>query len=236
MRLHVEQVGNGPVRIALLHGFLGAGFEWHELVQAAGDGFTFLLVDLAGHGRSPRADAYTLAGLAADVVESLPRGLDAVIGHSLGGRVLVDAVASLQPAKAIYLDPGFRLALPSGGPAAAILWRLPGLRALLTWAYDREDRAWGSDNVARLAEAHALWDRSMVLDVLRDCAEHPVQPAPPAVPSTIVLSDDARRVVPPALAIGLEREGWRIRRLAGIRHAMHLLDAQRTWSTIHDLL
>jgi pimeloyl-ACP methyl ester carboxylesterase len=236
MRLHVERVGDGPVRVALLHGFLGADFEWHGLVEAAGGGVTFLLVDLAGHGRSPRADAYSLAGLAADVVESLPTGLDAVVGHSLGGRVLVDAVAALRPAHAVYLDPGFRLALPSGGPAARAFWRLPGLRAALAWAYDREDRAWGPDNVARLAEAHALWDRRMVLDVLRDCAEHPVEPAPPAVPSTIVLSDDARLVVPPALAIGLERAGWRVRRLAGIRHAMHLLDARRTWSAIRDVL
>lgn len=60
--------------------------------------YTVTAVDLRGHGRSDRASSYTRGELADDVVESLPQGLHSVVGHSLGGAVLVRAVERLRPA------------------------------------------------------------------------------------------------------------------------------------------
>jgi hypothetical protein len=42
--------------------------------------------------------------------------------------------------------------------------------------------------------------------------------------------------LPDTMAAALEREGWNIRRLAGIHHDMHLEDPGRTLEVIDDVL
>ena len=79
---------------------------------------TVTTVDLRGHGASDRSDDYGIDAFADDLVETLPTGLDLVVGHSLGGTVLERAVGRLAPAHALYLDPGFRLA-----PARPRAWQ-----------------------------------------------------------------------------------------------------------------
>lgn len=238
MRLHVETRGHGPVRIALVHGFLGAGPIWTDVIATADpDRYTFLLVDLRGHGASPRADRgagerYDVASLAADLVETLPTDLDAIVGHSLGGRLLADVVGPLRPRRAVYLDPGFGLRLPRRGLAARLFWGIPGLARLLAWAYDRTDAATGEANVARSEAAHRAWDRSMVAELLHDVAAHPVAPQTPEVPSTLVLSDDGRLVVPSSDLRRYAALGWDLVRMRGIRHDMLLLDGARTAAVI----
>lgn len=238
MRLHVEERGHGPVRIALIHGFLADGAAWTDVVAASDpERYTFLLVDLRGHGSSlradrPRGERYDIASLAADLVEALPTGLDAIVGHSLGGRLLIDIVGPLRPAHAIYLDPGFGLKLPGRGPGARLFWSIPGLPRLLAWFYDRTDPATGPANVALAEAAHAAWDRSMIAEVLHDVAANPVTPSAPIVPSTLVLSDDAKLVVPRADVEQYERLGWTVTRFPGIRHDMAALDGARTFEVI----
>lgn len=238
MRLHVEERGHGPVRIALIHGFLADGAAWTDVVAASDpERYTFLLVDLRGHGSSPRADRtrgerYDIASLVADLVDTLPTGLDAIVGHSLGGRLLIDIVGPLHPAHAIYLDPGFGLKLPGRGLGARLFWAIPGLPRLLAWLYDRADPATGPANVALAEAAHAAWDRSMVAEVLQDVAANPVTPSAPTVPSTLVLSDDAKLVLPRADVERYERFGWTVTRFPGIRHDMAALDGARTFEVI----
>ena len=62
-------------------------------------------VDLRGHGRSPRTDAYALADFAADVgAHVADHGpYDVVVGHSLGGSVA--AVANVGGASRVLVDP-----------------------------------------------------------------------------------------------------------------------------------
>lgn len=242
MQLHVETRGNGPVHIALVHGFLGAGPIWTDVIDTLGsDRFTFLLVDLRGHGASARANTatgerYSVAMMAADLIETLPVGLDAIVGHSLGGRVLADVVMALQPRHAIYLDPGFGLRLPRNGVLGRLFWRIPGLARVLAWAYDRVDRTIGTPNVALVEAAHRQWDQSMAADVLRDVAVHPVSPAPPVVPSTLVLSDDGPLVVPAKDLRQYAALGWGLLRMRGIHHDMLLLDGPRTARVLDRIL
>ncbi|MDH2444572.1 alpha/beta hydrolase [Amnibacterium sp. CER49] len=240
MHLAVTTEGDGPVRVALVHGVVGSSLGWHDLVAAAEAAepgrCTFLLPDLRGHGASARADRYRMTDFASDLVETLPTGLDCVVGHSLGGRVLADAVAALQPERAVYLDPGFTVGLPTTGPAAALFWHLPGLGPVLNRLYRQTDRRWGADNRARARAGHRRFDSAALLPVLRDAAEHPVVPAPPAVPSTVVLTDDGFRVVPDALLAALTDAGWDVRRLPGVRHDLHLQAPERTYELIRDLL
>ncbi len=124
MKLATVTSGEGPRRIALIHGLGADGGMWRavtERIVAAG-GATVTTVDLRGHGASDRADDYGLDAFADDLVETLPTGLDLVVGHSLGGSVLGRAVGRLAPEQALYLDPGFALALPTEGLAGRLFW------------------------------------------------------------------------------------------------------------------
>lgn len=98
----------------------------------------------------------------------------------------------------------------------------------MAWAYDRVDRRLDAANAALVDAAHRQWDRSMAADVLQDVAVHPVPPAAPVVPSTLVLSDDARLVVPPADVDRFAALGWEVVRMPGIHHDVLLLDGPRT--------
>lgn len=88
-RIHVNVTGEGRP-VLLLHGFLGSGAMWNNLLQAF-EGCTCIIPDLPGHGESDVSDEpYTidlLADVAADIVEACGfAGVD-VIGHSMGGYV-----------------------------------------------------------------------------------------------------------------------------------------------------
>jgi len=243
MQLHRVTVGAGPRHVGLVHGLAADGATWRPVVErlVATGRFTVTTVDLRGHGASDRAGSYGIEEMADDLVGSLPRGLDAVVGHSLGGSVLVRAVALVEPAHAVYLDPGFRLALPTTGIRGRLFWaaplvglavaQLPRARAAarIRAAYDPAVRA-------SLDAAQARFDRGMAIGVFRDVASHPLAVSAPAVPSTIVLSDESPSVLPDAYAAELERAGWDVRRLPGIHHDMQLEDPDRVLAAIGDVL
>lgn len=243
MHLHTTTSGSGERHVGLIHGLGADGTTWQPLIERmlATGRFTVTTVDLRGHGRSDRASSYRLAEIADDVVESLPQGLHTVVGHSLGGSVLVRAVPRLRPQRAIYLDPGFGLTLPTTGIAGRAFWAIPalslgvvGLRqsrrsAALRAAYPESIRS-------SMKRSQQLFDSTMAIGVFREVAFHPVAIAVPEVPSTIVLSDESPAVLPDAMADALEREGWKIRRIAGIHHDMQLEDPDRTFEAIADIL
>jgi pimeloyl-ACP methyl ester carboxylesterase len=76
----------------------------------------------------------------------------------------------------------------------------------------------------------------MVVGVFREVAHHPAPVGAPAVPSTVLLSDDSPAVLPDATAIELEGWGWDVRRLPGVGHDFWLEDADRTFAAVQDLL
>ena len=242
MRLAPATSGEGPRRIALVHGLGADGGLWRavtERIVAAG-GATVTTVDLRGHGASDRADDYGLDAFAGDLVQTLPTGLDLVVGHSLGGSVLERAVGRLAPAHALYLDPGFALALPTEGLAGRLFWATAlvtlTLKAVAQKIRTRGRAPMGPADAALRDAALARFDRRMTIGVLRDVAHHPAPVAPPAVPSTIVLSDDSPAVLPDATAQRLAGLGWDVRRLPGVGHDFWLEDADRTVDVVRDLL
>jgi len=242
VRLATQTHGDGPRQVALVHGLSADGALWRgftERVVAAG-GSTVTTVDLRGHGASDRAEQYTVEAFADDLVETLPAGLDLVVGHSLGGSVLERAVARLAPAHALYLDPGFRLELPTSGVAGRLFWAA----APVTLTVGALSQKWRSRGRPPLAAQDALlrdaatgrYDRGMTVGVFRDVAHHPAPVAAPAVPSTVVLSDDSPAVLPDATAGRLAALGWDVRRLPGVGHDFWLQDADRTFEVVRDLL
>ncbi len=243
MRLEKTTTGDGPRHVGLIHGLGGDAGTWAPLIDrmaATGD-VTVTAIDLRGHGASDRASSYALADLADDVVENLPTGLHSVVGHSLGGAVLVRAVDRLAPRRAVYLDPGFALALPTTGIRGRLFWLAPPLTLGIAGARQARSSAaarasYSPEVRAALADAQARFDRRMAIGVFREVAHNPVTVGPPVVPSTVVLSDDSPAVLPDDLAARLEAEGWDIRRLPGVHHDMHLEDPDRTFALIADVL
>jgi pimeloyl-ACP methyl ester carboxylesterase len=243
MMLHTTTTGDGERHVGLLHGLGAAGATWRPLIDRmlATGSYTVTTVDLRGHGHSERAESYRLDEFATDVVDSLPTGLHSVVGHSLGGPVLLRAVARLQPQRAIYLDPGFHLALPTTGLAGRLFWAVPpltlGVAALAQARKNKAVRA-GYDpaTVTLLDDARERFDSGMAIGVFRDVAHSPIEVAPPAVPSVVVLSDDSPAVLPDPVARALEAVGWTVRRLPGVHHDMQLEAPDRTFEVIADLL
>jgi pimeloyl-ACP methyl ester carboxylesterase len=242
MKLATQVLGSGPRQVALVHGLGADGATWRGLTDrlVAAGGVTVTTVDLRGHGASDRAADYSVSAFADDLVETLPVGLDVVVGHSLGGSVLERAVQRLAPAHAVYLDPGFRLGLPTAGLTGRLFWATApvGLTvaALAQKWRSRGRPALGPEDAALRDAATARFDRAMAMRVFRDVAHSPAPVAPPAAPSTIVLSDDSRAVLPDATAARLEALGWDVRRVTGIGHDFWLQDADRTYASVRDVL
>jgi pimeloyl-ACP methyl ester carboxylesterase len=242
MRLATTDHGSGHRRIALVHGLGGSGALWGSLVDRmlrAAD-VTVTTVDLRGHGETGRAGDYGVQAFADDLAETLPAGLDVVVGHSLGGAVLERAVARLRPHRALYLDPGFSLALPTTGARGRLFWAVAPV-SLTIGALRQRRKTRGrptqtSEDAALTAAAGAAFDKSMAVGVFREIAFHPTAIAPPAVPSVIILSDDSPAVLAGDAPAAFERAGWEIRRVSGIGHDFWLEDPDRTWAAISDLV
>jgi pimeloyl-ACP methyl ester carboxylesterase len=243
MQLSHVTTASGPRHVGLVHGLGADGATWTPIVErlVATGLFTVTTVDLRGHGMSGRTTQYSVEEMADDLVETLPTGLQALIGHSLGGSVLVRAVARLKPERAVYLDPGFRLALPTTGLKGRLFWLAP----LVTLGMAQLRQARGSATVraayppevrASQEAAQSRFDRSMALGVFREVAFHPIPAGAPAVPSTVVLSDESAAVLPDAYAAELVSHGWDIRRLSGVHHDMQLEDPDRVLAALADVL
>jgi len=243
MQLTQTTTGSGPRRVGLVHGLGASAATWKPFTErlAATGRYTVTTVDLRGHGESPRADSYTVDDMATDLVESMPSGLDSIVGHSLGGAVLYRAAARLAPGRAVYLDPGFALPLPTSGLAGRLFWMVPLVS--LGFAQLGQARASAAARAAYSPETRALlddakkhFDARMAVGVFRDVAFHPVAVEAPAVPSTLVLSDQSTAVLPDPLVTRLEQHGWQVRRIPGVSHDMQLEDPDSTFTAVEDVL
>ena len=129
--------GARPERtIAFLHGILGRGNNLRTIarrfVEARPD-WTAWLVDLRGHGQSPKGTpGPSLHAAARDVVDLAARAappLGAIAGHSFGGKVALEAaqigsigsIASLEHVVVIDSVPGPRDPVQGGDSALAVI-------------------------------------------------------------------------------------------------------------------
>jgi pimeloyl-ACP methyl ester carboxylesterase len=100
IRLHVAEVGTGPL-VLLLHGFPEFWWSWrHQLPALAAAGRRAVAVDLRGYGDSdkpPRGyDLWTLSGDVAGLVRALGERQVDLVGHDWGG-ILGWCTAALHP-------------------------------------------------------------------------------------------------------------------------------------------
>ena len=91
VRLHVAELGVGPL-VVLLHGFPEFWWSWrHQVVALAESGFRAVAPDLRGYGASdkpPRGyDSLTLAADIAGLVRALGERDAVVVGHDWGAHI-----------------------------------------------------------------------------------------------------------------------------------------------------
>ena len=129
-RLYHERIARSdaaPARwLALTHGIYGAGSNWRSIARKLNERrpeWGVVLVDLRQHGRSePGEPPHTIAACADDLRALFGElgGVDAVAGHSFGGKVALATRPLIQPRQTWVLD-----ASPSPRPGAAVDTSIP---------------------------------------------------------------------------------------------------------------
>jgi pimeloyl-ACP methyl ester carboxylesterase len=92
--MYIEQGGEGPDLLLMLHGMGATGAVWSPMCAMADARWTgrWAVMDLPGHGQSERQDSYAIGQYAASVAQAVlphvdPSGRLVVLGHSLGGLI-----------------------------------------------------------------------------------------------------------------------------------------------------
>ncbi|MGE3540785.1 MAG: alpha/beta fold hydrolase [Candidatus Tectimicrobiota bacterium] len=97
--IHYDVYGSGAPALVFVHGWCCNRSYWDKQVKHFAQRYTVVLLDLAGHGASGRQrHAYTLPLFGQDVVavvEHLDLHQVVLIGHSMGGPVIVEAARCL---------------------------------------------------------------------------------------------------------------------------------------------
>ncbi|MFG2605964.1 alpha/beta fold hydrolase [Streptomyces sp. NPDC048514] len=227
-QVHVERWGSGDRVAVLVHGITAdSGSWWRTGPELANHGYHVLAVDLPGHGRSPRWDAYTLRTMADALVEAVPARPALALGHSLGGLLLALAVPRLRPDRAVYVDPAWAAAPPDGGAMAQ------ALRAQKDWDLEQIRQAlphWAAEAQEHKLTALDRWDPA-TLASFEGFAGH--TPGKPAEPSLIVLADPSHNI-PPQRAEELRADGFEVRTVPGTGHVVHNEDFEGFLSALRD--
>jgi pimeloyl-ACP methyl ester carboxylesterase len=104
--IHYDVHGNGAIALVFVHGWCCNRHYWDRQVEHFAPHYTVVCLDLAGHGASGRdRTQWTVPAFGQDIVAVVEQlGLEQVvlIGHSSGGRSIVEAARRL-PASVIGL-------------------------------------------------------------------------------------------------------------------------------------
>lgn len=174
--LVLPREGDAERWIFYLHGILGAGRNWRSVARRLSDArpaWGGVLVDLRLHGRSEGfAPPHTLEACADDLerlVAVAGREPDALLGHSLGGKVALSYVgrapARLRQAWIVDASPSSRRRSPSVREMLGTIRSLPGpfadrmsgRRALEDHGLSRRVARWMATHLAEGATGEWRW-------------------------------------------------------------------------------
>ncbi|HUX87111.1 MAG TPA: alpha/beta hydrolase [Chloroflexota bacterium] len=120
-----EVVGNGAP-VVLVHGdFANGRLAWSRQIDTLSGQYRLIIVDRRGNGRSPRAEHYTIAGDAADILAAAAQiGTDSfhLVGQSYGGVVALE-IARRRPSAILTLhliEPPLLGLLPDDSDASSM--------------------------------------------------------------------------------------------------------------------
>jgi pimeloyl-ACP methyl ester carboxylesterase len=227
VRLNVRTWGDGPRTALLLHGLSDDSQTWWRVAPViAAQGFTVLAPDQRGHGLSPRAESYALADFAADLVETVPAGLDVALGHSLGGLVLGIAAPELRPRRAIFVDPPWS----RGTHDFELVGELPSTA-------DELPAHWTAEDVAVDLRSNSQLDPAVVRALKAELVALDVLPVPPAaVVGTAVLVPELDPALPVEAHAAVRAAGYEIHTQPSVRHVMHRDDLDGFLALLRPLL
>ena len=98
--IYYESAGAGPLALVFVHGWSCDRTYWREQMKSFASTHRVVAVDLAGHGKSGwNRKAWSIRAFGDDVaavVDELALERVVLIGHSLGGPVVVEAALSLE--------------------------------------------------------------------------------------------------------------------------------------------
>jgi esterase len=93
LQLNAKQYSQAGQPLVMMHGLFGSLENLGAIAKPLASRYQVHSLDMRNHGRSPHADAMTLAQMAEDVLRYLDDhniGQAAVLGHSLGGKVMME--------------------------------------------------------------------------------------------------------------------------------------------------
>jgi esterase len=96
MKLFVRKIGDQGPAIVILHGLFGMSDNWLSIAKIFAENYTVYLPDLRNHGQSPHSNEFSYELMANDIAELLhTENIEdaTLIGHSMGGKVLMNFVA-----------------------------------------------------------------------------------------------------------------------------------------------
>lgn len=219
--------GGGPTLI-LVHGWSCSQDFWRFQLQPLAERFRVVTLDLAGHGRSPAAPearAWSMAAHAGDVMavaDAVGAERFALVGHSMGGAVAIEAALLAGPRCRLVLgvdtfeDAAFYGACRPAEIAARLRRFEAGfaaaLQAMVTRiTAPRTDRA----VVAEIADGMARNDPALALRVLGALLAWDIGPRWPQLACPVETINSA------LLAPGIERlalDGLVVHAMAGVGH------------------
>lgn len=233
MKLNTREWGAGD-RIALLvHGIMSDSRTWRQVGPAIADrGYRVVAVDLRGHGASAWADEYPTAAYGTDIVETVAAisadgEVELAIGHSLGGVALLLAVeAGLRPARAVYVDPAWRIARPEDSFDPALFVEFADMATADTIA--AMNPRWSAEDIEVELATFAAWDRRTALELSRHAAaaldtgtagDGTGLPLTAVVPSLLMLADRSQLISAKDAEVLRER-GFQSRTVPGAGHTI----------------
>ncbi len=108
MRLRTRSWGDdGHPLVVAVHGVTGHAERFASIAEPLSGRFQVVAVDLRGHGRSGWEPPWNLEQHLADLLATAPEGASDWVGHSFGGRLVLE-LAARYPARvrrALLLDP-----------------------------------------------------------------------------------------------------------------------------------
>jgi lipase len=165
MLLHVHQWGDREApAVVCLHGVTAHGERFKQLAEERwASKFRVVAPDLRGHGRSRWEPPWDLATHVADLIQTVDElGLDrpAWVGHSFGGRLIVE-LAARHPdriRRAVLLDPAIQILPHVAEQVAATELREPIWDSIDAHLAEREDID-SIDRQRALADLELHFDR-----------------------------------------------------------------------------
>jgi pimeloyl-ACP methyl ester carboxylesterase len=181
-------VGQGPMRVLVLHGWLGDWSVFTPMLSALDvDQFTFAFMDYRGYGRSiEMAGSCSLSEIASDagaLADYLGWTTFNVLGHSMGGaaalRLAVDhpgrveriVAATPVPACGVPLENGARELFENAArqieARQAIIDFTTGARHANAWSRDLAMRSWSTSREDAFAAYFRAWSCASFADEAR---------------------------------------------------------------------